>query len=461
MKPSQKSAWIGVGGILIILMGGIFLKTDVILLLIISLVYLGTIAYWQGMSVQDFLDGMKEGCSQAFIGLLFFLLIGGLIGSWIQSGTVPALIYYGLNLLNPNYFLLSSFVICTLVSTIIGTSWGTVGTVGTAIIGIAIASGLSIPIPVIAGSIVSGAWFGDKMSPVSDSTVLTATACGTSVYRHIQSMAYTTIPAYVVSMIIFSLINWGYTQQSGLNPEAIAPLRQELESLYQMNVFVFIPPLVLVILSILKTDAVISLLSAIGTGSLVAIFVQKNTVGEALNAIMHGVMVDSPVEEINQLLNRGGIYSMMNTFLLGFIALCLGGALQKTRFLQVILEKIASKTRNVFQLVFITMISGTTGNAMFGDTYLSIVLNANLYRDLYQKNGLDASMLSRVIEESTTMMTPLIPWAAAGAFVAQALKVPTQEYAPYVVLNLMTPVISLLFTFFGKGIVRTQSEHKE
>ena len=455
MKPSQKSAWISIGGVLCILLSGILIfKIDVILLLILSMIYLAIVGKTQGMALNDFIQGMKDGCSQAFIGLLFFLLIGALIGVWMQSGTVPALVYYGLDILNPRYFLVSSFVICGIVSTVIGTSWGTVGTVGIAIMGIATASGIQIPLPVIAGSIVSGSWFGDKMSPVSDSTVLTATACGTDIYKHIRSMCYTTIPAYLISLLLFFFLNQYYAQDVVLNQQAIQPLKDTLNELYQINIWVLIPTVLLVIMCILKMDAIVSLLSAISAGVLVSIFVQKNTINLAFDAVMNGVSVDTPVEAVNILVNRGGIYSMMPTFLLGFMALCLGGALEKTQALHIILKNITQKTQSVFLLVLTTMVTCIMGNAVFGDTYLTIVLNANLYRSTYEEKGLDTSMLSRTVEEATTMSTPLIPWTAASAFVVGALGISTIEYLPFAFLNLVTPVVSLVFALLGIGIIR-------
>lgn len=264
MKSSQKNAWISIAGVLCILLIGILLfRIDVILLLILSMIYLAIVGRSQGMSLSDFIQGMKDGCSQAFIGLLFFLLIGALIGIWMQAGTVPALVYYGLDILSPRYFLVSSFVICAIVSTVIGTSWGTVGTVGIAIMSIATASGIQIPLSVIAGSIVSGSWFGDKMSPISDSTVLAATACGTDIYKHIRSMCYTTLPASLITLVLFFMVNQYYAQAVVLNQEAIEPLKATLNELYQINIWVLIPPVLLVILCVLKIDAVVSLLSLI------------------------------------------------------------------------------------------------------------------------------------------------------------------------------------------------------
>ena len=461
MQASLKLSAIGVLGTLCILLGGLVFKIDIIILLLLSIIYLGIVAHFCGMNMSDIVDGMKQGCTQAFEGLLFFLLIGAIIGVWIQAGTVPTLVYYGMNILNPQYILISSFVICGLVSCIIGTSWGTVGTVGIAIMGVAVASGLNIPLYVIAGSIVSGSWFGDKMSPISDTTVLTATACGTDVYRHIKTMAFTTLPSYGIALVIFFMLNKKYVSTAALDMEAVQPMKDALHEMFHLGIPSLIPVVILVILCVLKVNAVLSLLVVIGSGVLVSIFVQGNSVEMAMNAIMNGMSVESDIPAVELLLNRGGVNSMLSTFLLGFMALCLGGVLQKTGFLSVILEKITTKLHSTLSLVFTTMVTCIMSNAVFGDIYLGIVLNGNMYKEVYKEKGLDPSMLSRTIEEAVTMSAPIIPWTAASAFVVGALGVPTIQYLPYAVLNLVNPIVSLLFAAFGIGVIRMSKTAKE
>lgn len=458
-KPSLSLSIIGVAGLIVILLIGILVyKINIVLLLLIGILYITIVAKFNNLTFNDILDGMKEGCSQAFVGLLFFLLIGGIIGTWVQCGTVPVLVYYGLKILNPKYFLITSFFICSIVSALLGTSWGTIGTVGIAVMGVAVSSGLSIPLYVVAGSIVAGAWFGDKMSPISDSTVLTATACDSEVYRHIKAMCYTTLPSYAISTVIFILINSHYASSSTLNTNSIMEIQTVLLDNFTINFWVLLPAIVLVILCILKINAILSLFSVIGVGIVTSVIVQGNSVPSAFDAVMCGVQKETSLEAVNVLLNRGGIESMMPTFLLGFTALCLGGALQKTGFFMVIVEKLASRLKSVFSLVFITMITCITGNAIFGDTYLTIVLNANMYKEIYKRKGLDSSMLSRTIEEAATMSTPLIPWTAAGAFITGALGIPTSQYAMFAVLNLVNPVVSLICAYTGFGIIKNKND---
>ncbi|MEQ2428192.1 Na+/H+ antiporter NhaC [Clostridiales bacterium TF09-2AC] len=451
--PDIKISLLGVLGILCILFTGtLLLKTDIIVLLILSIIFIAAVGTCSGMTMEDSLDGMREGCSQAFIGLLFFLLIGAIIGVWIQAGTVPALVYYGLGILTPRYFLLSSFLICSLVSLVLGTSWGTVGTVGVAIMGVSMGSGISVPVAVTAGAIVAGSWFGDKMSPISDSTVLTAASSGTDVYRHIRSMAKTTLPSYGVSLVLFFLLNRKYARNAVLDTAQIGQIRDILQQEFVINIWVFLPAILLVILCIARIHAVLSLILVIGAGCVCSVAVQGNTVSGALRAIMDGGYVETISEEVNLLVNRGGINSMLPTFLLGFMALCLGGILQKSRFLHVILKRVTGRLKNHFSLIAVTMLTSILGNAVFGDTYLTIVLNGNIYKEAYDERGLDRAVLSRTIEEGATMSTPLIPWTAASAFIYGALGVSALEYGRFALLNLVNPVVSMLMAAAGIGL---------
>lgn len=462
MKNSSLKVCItGVLGILLILLTGVIVfKINIVILLTLSIIYVGVVACLNGYKLEDIIEGMREGCSQAFVGLLFFLLIGAIIGIWIQSGTVPALVYYGLDILNPKYFLVSSFVICSLVSSVLGTSWGTIGTVGIAIMGVATSSGLTIPLGMVAGSIVSGSWFGDKMSPISDSTVLTATASKADVYKHIKAMMYTTIPSYLITLVIFAIINFKYVSNATLDFNSVNRIKETLQGEFYLGIMVFVPIILLVVLSLLKVNAILSLLIAIGCGVLCSVIFQGNSLSSALEAIMNGMTLKTGVEEVDTLVNRGGINSMMSTFLLGFTALCLGGVLQKLKYLHILVSNITSKLKNVFSVVLTTMTTCVLGNAVFGDTYLTIVLNANMYDEIYDERDLDETMLSRTIEEATTMSTPLIPWTAASAFIAGALGVSTVEYAKFAILNFVNPVVSLLMTFFGIAVIKKSKSKK-
>lgn len=460
-KPTLKLALIGTLGVLVILLSCVLLfKVDVIIALTIGIIYAGIVGRFNGVTLNDLVEGMQEGVAKALIGLLFFPLVGAVIGSWLIGGTIPALVYYGLDILNPRFFLISSFIICSALSLLIGTSWGTVGTAGLAIAGVAISSDLSIPFGIVAGSIIAGAWFGDKMSPISDSTVLSATAVETDVYNHIRGMAYTTIPSFIISTIIFGIINFFYAGDATLNYDVIAPIKETLAEHFNLSPLVFIPPIVLIILCVLRTHAFISLLGAIAAGSFCSMAVQGNTVMDTMAAVMNGLQVETPIAEVNTLLNRGGMNSMMSSMFLCMVAVCMGGVLTKTQFLHVIIEHLAKYMRTTFSLVFTTMVSCLLSNMMFADNYLTMILNGNLYRDMYDERGLDRSMLSRTIEEMATMSVPMIPWTAAAAFLTGTLGISVAEYAPYCVLNFVSPVVGLISAATGIGVIYVKGAKK-
>ncbi len=461
-KPSLKLALIGVCGVLAILLSCVLIfKIDVIIALTVSIVYVGILGRFNGVTLSGLIEGMQKGVSEALVGLLFFPLVGAIIGSWIIGGTIPALVYYGLNVLNPRFFLITSFLICSMLSLLIGTSWGTVGTVGLAIVGVAISSNLSIPIGVVAGSIISGAWFGDKMSPISDSTVLSATSAETDVYNHIRGMAYTTIPAFLISTVIFGIINFFYAGNATLNYDAIYPIQETLAANFKINILVFLPPVVLVVLCVMRTHAFISLLGAITAGAFCSVAVQGNSLMDTMSAIMNGVHMETAIAEVNTLVNRGGMNSMMSSMFLCLVAVCMGGTLTKTQFLHVIIENVAKYLRSNVALVFTTMVSCVLSNMMFADNYLSMILNGNLYRDLYDQRGLDRSMLSRTIEETATMTVPMIPWTPAAAFLTGTLGVTVAQYTPYCVLNFVSPVVGLLSAATGIGLLYVNGAKKK
>ena len=459
--PSLLIASIGIIGILLILITGIVvLKVNINVILFMSLIYISIIAKIAGFSIDTVLEGMKESVSKAFIGLVFFLLIGAIIGVWIQCGTVPTLVYYGLNILTPKFFLTTSLIICSIVSFATGTSWGTVATVGIAIMGVGIGGGFNIPLPLVAGSIVSGAWFGDKMSPISDTTVMASMSVEADIYDHLKVMWYTTLPSYIITLIIYTLLGFRYSS-SGFDVAGVHEIQGVLANNFDINWIMFIPIVVVLVLSVLRCPAVSTLVIGIVLGVIISVFCQGNGLTETLASINDGYTKVTGVEMVDKLLIRGGINSMMSTFSLGFLALCLGGALEKIGFLRVVIGKILGKLKRVFSLVLLTMLSCILGNIVFGDVYLTIILNGSLYKDSYDKFGLHRAMLSRTIVEATTMSIPLIPWSVAGAFVAGTLGIATVDYFKFTFLNIINPILSLILTLFGVFVIKRKDIKKQ
>ncbi|MGL4337489.1 MAG: Na+/H+ antiporter NhaC [Turicibacter sp.] len=437
--------------IIVLVLGVGFLKVDLQVVLLISLFTTILFTLTKGFSWNSIQAAMSQSITRSFDALLIFILIGATIGVWVLSGTIPTIIYHGLNLLSAKIFLPAGLIICSLTSLATGTSWGTVSTVGIALLGIG--DSLGIPSALSAGMIVSGAFFGDKLSPMSDTTNLASAATNTNLYDHIGSMMYTTIPAYLLSLILYTVIGLQYGSQS-IDLSQVSLIQETLSSNFNISLLSLLPIVVVIGLSLLKKPAIFSMSAGIIAGILVAITLQSQTISTALMSLNTGYTTPTHIEIVDKLLLRGGIQSMMSTFSLAFIALCLGGILDEMDYLKILVTKILRHIHSVGNLVLLTISSCFLSNAIMGEAYLSIILNANLYKDAYAKNNLETRMLSRTIEEGATLTTGLIPWTTAGAFIGATLGVSALQYAPYTFFNLLNPIISILFAYFNIFIFR-------
>jgi len=394
---------------------------------------------------------MNTGISGALPAIYIFVLIGVLIAAFIQAGTVGALIYYGLQMISPAVFLPTATILCVLMSIATGTSWGTVGTAGIVLIGIGEAIG--IPLPIVAGAIVSGAAFGDKMSPVSDTTNLAAMSARVDLYGHIRSMTYTTIPTLILVLVVFALINTRYAHNT-LPPERLAALMQALQGLYHINLLCLLPFAVMIVLIALKVAAEPAMIAAAAMAALLAIFMQGADPVAVLNALYGGGSGETGIESLDNLLSRGGIVSMMWTLSLALMALALGGILSVFGFLQVLIGAVVRRVRSAFGLVTATIAGCLVGNMTMGEAYMSIILGGQLFGPAYDDCGVDRRVLSRSLEEGATLTTGLIPWTTGGAFFATTLGVSVVDYAPWALLNWMNPLVAILFSLLGIGLFR-------
>jgi len=395
---------------------------------------------------------MNAGISNALPAIYIFVLIGMLIAAYMQSGTVAALIYHGLDLLSPALFLATGLVLCSLMSVATGTSWGTAGTLGVVLMGIG--ATMQLPLPLVAGMVVAGATFGDKLSPVSDTTVLAAMSAHTNLYRHIGSMLYTTVPAFVLTFVILLVLGFGYADVA-LPVEAIAQMQDALAGSFHLGLLATVLPLlVMLVLSLRRLAPEISMSASVLTAVAVAVLYQERSLVDVLNALWANQPGNTGVASLDDLLGRGGIMSMAWTMLLSLMALALGGILYAGGFLQALLEGIIARVQRTATLIATTIGAGVLGNMGMGEAYISIILNCQLFRKAYEQKGLDNAVLSRSVEEGSTMSTGLIPWTTAGAFYAATLGVPVLDYAPYAFLNYLNPLISIGMAALGIGLLR-------
>ncbi len=443
--------------IILIIAWGLFrLAVDLHSLMFLCLLWAGAHTSWLGYRFVDIRALMGEAIARALPAIYIFFLIGMVIASFMHSGTIATLMYFGLGWLSPALFLVLGLVLCALMSLATGTSWGTVGTLGVVFIGIGDAMG--IPLPLVAGMVVCGATFGDKMSPVSDTTNLAAMSAETNLYRHIYSMFYTTAPSFLLAMLLFFGIGMAYSG-TALAGNEIDAIRSALATRYQLFPLVtLLPLLVLASLSLRRVAAEVTMSISVLVAVAVAILYQGGSGVVVLNALWANTPGDTGIASLDELLGRGGVYSMAWTMLLAIMALALGGILHGSGILRALLAGIISRVKHVASLIATTIASGLLGNLAMGEAYISIILNCQLFRASYERLGLDRAVLSRSVEEGSTLTTALIPWTTAGAFYTATLGVPVLDYAPYAFFNYLNALVSIAMATVGIGLLRPRGQ---
>jgi NhaC family Na+:H+ antiporter len=414
---------------------------------------------YRGLTWAEVQESMVAGIKVGLGPILILLAVGGLIGSWMIAGTVPAMIYYGVSILNPTIFFAAAAIICALASISIGSSWTVAGTLGIGLIGIADSYGLSPA--VAAGAIISGAYFGDKLSPLSDTTNLAAACTSVDLFAHIRHMLWTTVPAFCVALLFFSLIPSG----AATAPEQIAELRAAISQEFNVGVGVLIPLAVMIGLIWKRVPAYPAIMLATLAGILTALTLQTEVVRKF--ALMANPEATMPVveglwrtlfagfegtttnEELNRLISKGGIASMLNTVWLIVSALAFGGVLERTGILKQILDSVLTLVKSTGDLVAATVTGGFITNILAADQFLAIALPGRLFSSTYDDRGLSRENLSRTLEDSATMTSALIPWNTCGAYMAATLGVATFDYAPYAIFNLACPLIAIGFGYLA------------
>lgn len=434
----------------IFILGMLVFKLDTHSLLISTVLVAGIAAARLGYAYHRIIEFMVYGISKSLSALFIFIMIGAVVGSWITAGTVPTLIVYGLKLIGPEIFLPAGLILCSIMSVACGTSWGTAGTLGVALMGIG--SSLGIPPPVVAGMVLSGAYFGDKMSPLSDTTNLASASSGSNLYDHIRTMALTTIPTYIICLIIYTVMGLQYGSHD-IDAENIALITQTLSGQFNICPFTLLPIIVTLILSFIRVPALLAMTVGVITAILVAVFVQGMGVAEVLSAVNYGYTKETGVDLVDKLLNRGGIQGMMWTFSFALIILGLGGILEKTGILAAMVERVTQTVKRPASLIAATIGSANLTCMGTGDSYPAIVLTGTVYQDAFDKAGLSRSMLSRCCEEGATVFICLVPWSGTAAFMGGALGVPPLEYIPYAILAWLNPIVSIIFVYLGHTIV--------
>ncbi|MEN3244498.1 Na+/H+ antiporter NhaC [Fructilactobacillus sanfranciscensis] len=419
-----------------------------ILMVILLLIFWGKL---RGFSWDDINDSFVMGVKNGIIPLFIFLLIGSLIGVWIMAGVIPTLMVYGFHILSIRWFLPSVFLMCAFVGCFIGSAFTIISTVGITAMGIGITMGINPAM--IAGAVVSGAVFSDKMSPLSATTNLASAIAGDDLYNHIKNMMWSTVPAFVISLVLFSIIGGNHHAASLTK---ITSTSRVLMNNFTISIWMLIPVLLLLICAWTKIPTIPTLFINILV-SIIIIWVNPKhhySFTKIADVMQNGFKINTTNPEINQILNRGGISSMMGTMTLIIIALALGGLLINLGVINVVMDRFSSHIKSTGMLVLSTVLAAIGVNIFIGEQYLSIILPGTAFKADYQKAGLAPKALGRTLEDGGAVINYLVPWGVAGVFVANTLNVPTLHYLPFVFFSLLCPVFSILSGFTGIGMKR-------
>lgn len=414
--------------------------------MLLGTAFAAVIALSLGYSWSFIEKSMFDGIYSALQAIVILAIIGVLIGVWLTAGVVPTMIYYGLQLITPQFFLVATLIICSITSLATGTSWGTVGTIGLALMGVA--QGLEIPLPMAAGAIISGAYFGDKMSPLSDTTNLAPAMAGTDVFTHVKFMLKSTLPAYAITMIVYIVAGFSVAQ-TGADLGEIETIKKGLLGAFSLSPLLLLPPLLVILCVAFKMPAIPGIFLGILAGGFMGIFIQGNTLGDLLSASYSGYVSETGVQAIDKLLSSGGLEKMMFSISLTILAMMFGGVMEKTGQLEVLVNALIKKAKSTTSLVALTEATCVASNLTMPEQYISLVVPGRMYAQAYKKRGLHPKMLSNALESSGTVSGALIPWNTCGVFMYQVLGVATLDYFGWAVFNYLMPLTVIAMTAMG------------
>lgn len=469
-KPTFLEAFTPIVAMLVILTYGkgvMGYATEPLLLLVAGIA--AFLAFRVGVTWDEIMEEVCLKIAKGMPAILILVSVGALVGTWMAAGTIPLMIYYGVQLVDPQWMLVTSFLITAVVSVVTGTSWGSVATMGVALMGIA--STLGVSLPATAGAVIAGSYFGDKISPLSDTTNLAPIAAGSTLYEHIFHMFYTTIPATIISLIVYGFIGMNADTSVSVSSESVTKMLNQLDSMYSWNIMLVIPVVLVLAGSVLKWPTIPVMMGSTVVAGIEAIVLQgislKNVLASTVSGFNVKMIAASGFDaatctiEVTKLLNRGGMNSIMSTTLLVFCAFVFAAIMSRAGFLDVVLQKILSVAKSTGALVSATVASCLVMALTTGNSYLSILVPGEMFRDAYKARGLAAKNLSRTLEDAGTVFVPLVPWSAAGAYMTSCLGVETLDYLPYAILCYAGFMIAIFYGFTGIGIAKLEDEDKK
>lgn len=443
--PFGAAVMIFLSMIAIIFISLFYLKTEPHLPLMLCLVLLSGVAFIYKYSWKEIEAGLVKGIQNGVQPIIILALIGILIGAWMFSGTIPTVMISALNLIDPGSLLILTLICCTIISSLVGSSFTTVSTVGVALMGVAIAAG--VPAEWAAGAVICGACFGDKMSPMSDTTNFASGVASVNIFTHIKHMSRTTIPAFLITAFLFWYLGTTLTINDA-TLDNIQEIISVMEQHVQISGWTLISPLIVIVLAMTRIPVIPALAAGIATAGATGILLQDGaSFAQFLNVLQNGTAFEIEQETVQKMLNRGGLQSMMWSISLIMIAFALGGLMDTMQLIQTILKGLIMRIKVKGQLILATVSSSIGVNLVTGEQYLSILIPGQSFKDAYEKMNIDKKYLSRSLEDGGTLINPLIPWGVSGAFFAQTLGVDVIAYLPFAFFLYLSPLFSVLFGF--------------
>ena len=439
---------------ILVLVGGILvLKLDPHIPLIMCTFVLVFYGLYLGISWSDMMSSAVKSISECIEAIIIMMSIGMVVGAWIAGGTVPFIIYWGLKIFSPQWLLPFTVVLCALMSTLIGSSWTTAGTIGVAFMGIGM--GLGIPAPIVAGAVVCGSFFGDTQSPMSDGCNFATAISGAGLYNGVRGMIISNVPALLISIVAYVFIGMNYSRVSADSASGIAETLAGLEGAFNLTPAVLLPAALLIFLIVIKFPAVPTMIAAAFAGTLCAVLFQGEGLGAALGYMMKGYVGDTGVADVDKIVTRGGLSAMMSTVAIVILSMWMAGVLQRTGIMHAILAKIARIIRKPAGLVTTTTVMTYLFSYFAADPYLAMMLPSKAFAEAYDEMGYDRSVLCRSVS-SAVFFAPMVPWGSGGLYVAATLGVAVLDYLPYYFVGFLAPIITILCAFTGWGMYKAK-----
>lgn len=438
-----------IGVILLCLSNALVLETALVLGTMTAALF----SVYLGYKWSDIEEGLLDGIQHGLGACIILIIIGMVIGTWILGGTIQTMLFYGLKLLTPQIFLPISFLLGAVVSLLIGSSFGTIATIGIVLMGVA--EGLGVPGPITAGAVVSGAIFGDKMSPMSDSTNLAAAMSGTGLFEHIKSMLYVSLPTVLISLTLYTWIGKAH-MANNVNLQTVEKILTTLQANFNISLLTLIPPVLMIILSVLKVPAIISLSASFVTAASFAMITQGASFAKILDIAANGYVSETGYEMIDKLLTQGGINNMMSTVAIIMAGTAMGGVLEKSGVLKVLLESLMDYIKKPRDLIISTLASAYIMLFATGEMMVSMIIPGRTLEPAYKELGIKNNVLSRTLETSATLGCAVLPWGVVSVYIQNVLDIGL-GYIPYTFVPFIAPVITLIYAFSGIALFKREN----